>query len=96
MPTSGDSLLRLMRSEPPALVTSPRVLGVDDWTWRKGQRYGTILVDLEQHQVIDLLSDRSAASLAAWLTAHPGVEIICRDRGKEYIDGASQGAPAAQ
>jgi transposase len=70
-------------------------LGVDDWAWCKGQRYGTILVDLERHRVIDLLADRSAETLATWLKAHPGIEIVSRDRALEYINGISQGAPAA-
>jgi transposase len=96
MPTSGDTLLRQIRATPVPATETPRVLGVDDWAWRKGQRYGTILVDLERHQPCDLLADRSAESLAAWLQAHPGVEIICRDRANEYIEGANQGAPQAQ
>ena len=96
IPTSGDTLLRLIRKVPPVVVKSPRVVGVDDWAWRKGHHYGTILVDLERHCPIDLLPDRSADSLATWLQAHPEVEIICRDRANEYIDGASRGAPQAQ
>lgn len=96
IPTSGDTLLRLIRKVPPVEVKSPRVLGVDDWAWAKGHRYGTILVDLERHRPIDLLADRSAESLAAWLQAHPGVEIVCRDRAREYIDGVTQGSPHAQ
>jgi transposase len=71
------------------------VLGVDDWAKHKGQTYGTILVDLEQHHLVDLLSERSAAALATWLQAHPGVEIISRDRAGLYADGATQGAPNA-
>jgi transposase len=68
---------------------------VDDWAYCKGRSYGTILIDLEKHEVIDLLEDRSAESLAAWLQDHPGVEIITRDRGPDYIEGATTGAPEA-
>jgi transposase len=53
-----------------------RVIGVDDWAWRKRQRYGTILMDLEENAVIDLLPDRSVESFTGWLERHPGVEII--------------------
>ena len=77
-------------------VKSPSVLGVDDWAWCKGHRYGSLLVDLERHCPIDLLPDRSADSLVAWLQTHTGVELICRDRANEYIDGATRGAPKAQ
>ena len=95
MPTSPDTLLRLVRDAPEQEVQTPRVLGVDDWAYRKRQTYGTILVDLEQQRPIDLLPDRSSESLAAWLLAHPGVEIITRDRAGEYAAGAAQGAPEA-
>jgi transposase len=78
----------------PVYVT-PRCLGVDDWAFRKGKTYGTILVDLERHQPVDLLPDRTAATLTAWLQAHPQVEIITRDRSTEYTRGASDGAPTA-
>jgi hypothetical protein len=95
MPTSADTVLRLVKNTPAQSAATPRVLGVDDWAWAKGQRYGTILVDLEQHRVVDLLPDRSPETLAAWLRAHPGIEIISRDRGLEYIKGIEQGAPDA-
>lgn len=72
-----------------------RVLGVDDWNWKKGRRYGTILVDLERHTIIDLLPDRSSATFARWLRAHPSVRIISRDRGTEYAAAARQAAPHA-
>lgn len=95
MAVSPDTLLRFIRKAPELEITTPRVLGVDDWAKRKGQSYGTILVDLEKHRTIDLLPERSAESLATWLRTHPGVEVISRDRGTEYIKGATDGAPDA-
>ena len=93
--TSSDSLTRLIRAAPEPDTPTPRVLGVDDWAKRKGQTYGTILIDLETRQVVDLLPERSAQALADWLQEHPGVEIISRDRGPDYIKGATMGAPNA-
>ena len=95
MPVSSDTLIRLVRNEPEPDVDTPRVLGVDEWSKRKGQSYGTILVDLEAHQPVDLLPDKSAESFAKWLKEHPGIEIISRDRDKEYAKGATEGAPEA-
>jgi transposase len=96
MPVSGDTLLRLLRHSSSVLVgDAPRVLGVDDWALRRGQVYGTILCDLESHRPVDLLPERSSQVLAAWLQAHPGTEIISRDRGSEYANGAALGAPHA-
>ncbi|SDD96523.1 transposase [Belnapia rosea] len=69
-----------------------RVLAVNEWAWRCGHRYGTVLVDLERNRVVDLLSDRRAESLSAWLRANPGVEIVAQDRAGVYADGARQGA----
>jgi transposase len=93
--TSSRTLLRLLRPESEAPSTAVRVLGVDDWAMCKGRTYGTILVDLERQRPVDLLPDRTAATLAAWLQTHPEVEIITRDRSTEYARGASEGAPTA-
>jgi transposase len=95
MPTSPDSVLRLVRAIPLPACGAPRILGVDDRAFRKGQSYGTILVDLEAHRVIDLLPDRTAQTLAAWLREHDSVEVMARDRSTEYASGIGQGAPQA-
>jgi transposase len=72
------------------------ILGIDDWAWKKGQTYGTILVDLETRRPIELLPDRSTETAEAWLRTHPEVDIVSRDRGGEYAAAAKKGAPQAQ
>ena len=95
MPCSADTVLRQLRASPLQDAPTPRALGVDDWAIRKGQSYATILVDLERGRVVDLLADRAPDTLAAWLRAHPGVEIVSRDRAAGYAKGARDGAPGA-
>lgn len=96
MPASADTFLRLVRSVRPHKPDEPRVIGVDEWAWRRGRRYGTMIVDLERNVVIDLLPDRSAATLAAWLRRRPGIEIIARDRAEVFAEGIRAGAPRAR
>lgn len=94
-----DTLLRRVREvavEKAPSSTGVRVVGVDDWAFRKVHRYGTILLDLERRCLVDLLPDRSSESLSAWLKKHPGVEIVSRDRAQVYAEGIRQGAPQAE
>jgi transposase len=98
MPQSKDTLLRALKRgvRNKADVAPVRVVGIDDWSWRKGTSYGTIMVDVERREVLDILQDRSAESTSNWLRSHPSVEFVSRDRCGLYAQGAAQGAPQAQ
>jgi len=96
IPTSPSTLLRRVKALPDTQETSVRVLGVDDWALRKGQRYATVLCDLQKRRPLELLPDRTAETLIVWLNKHPEIEIISRDRGGPYAAAANQAAPQAQ
>lgn len=95
MPTGAATVLRLIRVTPLPDQAVPRVIGVDDWAKRNGRSYSTIIVDLEQHRVVDLLPDRTAATLAGWLRQRPRIEVVARDRSTEYASGSAIDALAA-
>jgi transposase len=95
MRVSPDTLLRLVRKTALQRAPTPRVLGVDDFAFRRGRSYGTILVDLERRRAIELLPDREQSTLAEWLKAHPGIEIVTRDRSRAYAEAIADGAPDA-
>ncbi|MBI0376338.1 ISL3 family transposase [Streptomyces albiflaviniger] len=87
-------LLRLLKA-PTVPDRAPRVLGVDEFAFRKGCTYGTVLVDVEADRVVDVLPDRTSETFAAWLAEHPGAEIICRDRATAYTKAVKESAPDA-
>ncbi len=95
MPSSTRTLLRTLRGLPFPARPRPTIIGVDDWALRKGRTYATLLVDLKRRRPVDLLPDRSAPTLAAWLRSQPQIRLIARDRSTEYARGATLGAPKA-
>jgi transposase len=95
MQAAPTTFLRCQRVVLSSSTPKVRVLGVDDWAYKRGDTYGTILVDLERHQVIDLLPDRRSETVKVWLQEHPEIEVISRDRAGSYADAARQGAPQA-
>ena len=95
---SDSTILRAVKERAAAQSSraAARVIGIDEWAWRKGMNYGTIFVDLERRRVADLLADRTTATTADWFKLHPETEIVSRDRAGMYADAARQGAPQAR
>lgn len=97
MPVSDDTILRqIKRRASNSIPDDIRVVGIDDWSWRRSTRYGTIIVDLERRTVVDILDDRSVASTKAWLQERPSIEVVSRDRCGLYAQAAREGAPQAR
>ncbi len=95
IPVSKDTLLRVVRRRAVEPISTPKIVGIDDWAWKRGHRYGTIICDLEQRRIVDILPDREAATVANWLAVHPSITIIARDRGAGFVQAATQGRPEA-
>jgi transposase len=85
--SSRMTILRILRTTSSPAVPTPKMLGIDEWAYRRGKTYGTLLIDLEKGTPVDLLPDRQAASVETWLKNHPGVQLISRDRGGEFARG---------
>ena len=98
LPISDTTILRQVKRDKPKTLQDDdvRVLGIDDWSWRRSSRYGTIMVDLEKRSVVDILDDRSVESVKAWLQERPSIEVVCRDRCGLYAQAAREGAPQAR
>lgn len=92
---SRDTILRLLRQSDLPEPEPARVVGVDEWAWKRGRRYGTLLCDLERGIPIDLLADRSVESVSDWFKRHPSIEVVSRDRSTEFAAAASKGASQA-
>src|SRR6266487_3657326 len=95
IPGSPDTLLRLVKGADLPVAASPRVVGIDDWSWKRRLRYGTLICDLEDNTPIDVLPDREVETVSAWFENHPTVEIVSRDRSSEYAAAIRKGAPQA-
>jgi len=92
---TARTILRFMQALPLPAIAPPRVIGLDEWAWKRGQRYGAIVVDLERTKPIALLADRSRQTVAGWLKEHPTIQIVARDRSKEFASAITEALPKA-
>src|ERR1700727_10406 len=95
LPVSKDTLLRVVRRRSRQPSDPLRVIGIDDWAWRRNQRYASIVCNLEKRRIVTLLPDRDPATAQAWLAAHPTIAIVARDRGGGYGEAAAKALPHA-
>ncbi|MGO4339383.1 ISL3 family transposase [Labrys sp. KB_33_2] len=95
VPVSNDTMLRVVRRKGSPRMVPPTIIGIDDWAWRRNQRYGTLICDLERRKTIALLPDREPATAQAWLAEQPQIGIVARDRGGGYALAAAKALPAA-
>jgi transposase len=95
LPVSNDTLLRVVRRRGSPRFVAPSVIGIDDWAWRRNQRYGTIICDLERRKTIALLPDREPATAQEWLSGKPQISVVARDRGGGYALAAAKALPQA-
>lgn len=96
MPVSRSALIRRIHNSEVPVLDAPRIVGLDDWAFRKGLKYGTVLVDMEKRKIIDLLPDREAETVEKWLKQYPNIEVVSRDRYTNYAIGVSKALPDAQ
>ena len=95
LPVSNDTLLRVVRRRSCPRTDPLIVAGIDDWAFRKNHRYGTIVCDLERRRIVTLLPDRETATVRAWLSDHPEIRVVSRDRGGGYGEAAAKALPGA-
>ncbi len=96
MPTTAKTIIRRVLQLPLSSEGEVAKVGIDEWAWKKGQHYGTILVDLEKRRVVQLLAERSVETSTAWFRKHPEIDLVSRDRGKIFQEAATEGAPQAK